>query len=105
VIGVDSGASSDGERVAWPTKLREYLSVGRPVLCIARPEYAVAKMAAANGWGVVAHSEAETRAAVARIVAEPAATLAERARAAHRFALDNIDDATIGAALRRDLCA
>jgi hypothetical protein len=105
VIGVDSGASTDGERVAWPTKLREYLSVGRPVLCISRPEYAISKMSAANAWGVVAHGEAETRAAIARIAAEPTASLEARAGAAHRFALDNIDDATIGAAFRRDLCA
>lgn len=105
VIGVDSGRSTDGERVAWPTKLREYLSVGRPVLCISRPEYAISKMAAANAWGLVAHGEEETRAAVARIVSEPTASLEGRARAAHRFARENIDDGTIGAAFRRDLCA
>ncbi|HVV49916.1 MAG TPA: hypothetical protein VHO06_09670 [Polyangia bacterium] len=105
VIGVDSGRSEDAERVAWPTKLREYLSVGRPVLCISRPEYAVARMVAANPWGIFASGEAETRAAVTRIANESRATLQARAEAAHRFAREQIDDRKIGAAIRKELCA
>lgn len=102
-IGMDSGRSEDAERVAWPTKLREYLSVGRPVLCVSRPEYAVAKMVGGSSWGVLAEGEAGTRAAVARILAEPRVEAERRGLAAHRFALEQIDDARIGAALRRDL--
>jgi hypothetical protein len=105
VMGVDSGQTQDGERVVWPTKLREFLSAGRPILCISRPENAIARLAANSKWGVFAFGEAETRAAVARIMSESRAELEERARAAHAFALERIDDNTIGAAVRRDLCA
>jgi hypothetical protein len=105
VVGIDSGKSVEGERVAWPTKLREYLSLGRPVLCITRPEYGLAKLAANSRWGIVAFGEEETRAAVRRILAESRSELEDRARAAHAFARQHIDDATIGAAFRRELCA
>ena len=102
---MDSGRSEDAERVAWPTKLREYLSVGRPVLCVSRPGYAVAKLIGENAWGLVANGEAETRAAVAHILAEPRAETERRAAAAHRFASEQIDDAKVGEAVRRGLLA
>jgi hypothetical protein len=105
VIGMDSGRTEDDERVAWPTKLREFLSVGRPILCIARPDSAIARIVAKASWGLGAFGEEETRAAVVRIMSESRQELEARARAAHAFALQNIDDNTIGAAVRRDLCA
>jgi hypothetical protein len=104
-IGMDSGRSEDAYRVAWPTKLREYLSVGRPVLCISRPGYAVAKLVGGSTWGVLAEGEAGTRVAVARILKEPRAETERRALAAHRFAREQIDDAKVGAAIRRSLLA
>jgi len=44
-------------QVIWPTKLREYLSVGRPVLVIAPPDYGIVDIATQGGWGLVAHDE------------------------------------------------
>jgi hypothetical protein len=105
VIGLDSGRPHEGERVAWPTKLREFLSSGRPILCIARPESAIARIVAAGEWGIVAHGESETRAAVLRIMSESRQKLEERGKAAHAFARQYIDDNRIGAAIRRELCA
>jgi hypothetical protein len=105
VIGVDTGKPDVGLQVAWPTKLREYLGVGRPVLCISRPEYAVARLVTSDSWGVLAFGEEQTRAAVARIVAETPASLLARSEAAHRFARERMDDARIGSRFRRELCA
>jgi hypothetical protein len=105
VIGLDSGKPEDGVRVAWPTKLREFLSIGRPILCISRPENAIARIVASGDWGIVAHGESETRAAVVRIMSESRQQLEERGKAAHAFARQHIDDNRIGAAIRRDLCS
>jgi hypothetical protein len=105
IVGMDSGRPDDALRVAWPTKLREYLGVGRPVLCVARPEYAVSRLVAGNRWGILATNEAETRTAVAQIVAEPRSTTEDRGRAAYAFAKLHVDDARVGAALRAGLLA
>jgi hypothetical protein len=104
VMGCDSGKSVDGERVVWPTKLREFFSLGRPILCIARPENAIARWAVKSRWGLFAFGEQQTREAVQRIAAESRAELEERSIAAHAFALERMNDATIGASIRRDLC-
>jgi hypothetical protein len=103
VMGCDSGKSVDAERVVWPTKLREFFSLGRPVLCIARPENAIARMAVNSQWGLFAFGEEQTRQTVMQIASESRAVLEERCRAAHAFALERMNDATIGAAVRRDL--
>jgi hypothetical protein len=104
VIGIDSGRSEDGERVAWPTKLREFLSVGRPILCMARPDSAIFKIVAASRWGIAVFGESETRAAVVRIMSESPDETEARARAAYEFAREHLDDKKVGAAIRRDLC-
>jgi len=104
VMGCDPGKTVDAQTVIWPTKLRELFSLGRPLLCIARPENAIARQAVNSRWGVFAFGEEQTRQAVQRIVAESRAQLEERCRAAHAFALERMNDATIGAAIRRELC-
>ncbi len=103
VMGCDSGQTVDGQTVVWPTKLRECFSLGRPILCIARPENAIARLAAQSRWGVFAFGEQQTRDAVQRIAQESRSELEDRSRAAHAFALERMNDATIGAAIRRDL--
>ncbi len=104
VMGCDPGKTMDAQTVVWPTKLRELFSLGRPLLCIARPENAIARQAVNSRWGVFAFGEEQTREAVKRIVAESRAELEERCRAAHAFALERMNDGTIGAAIRRELC-
>jgi hypothetical protein len=104
VMGCDSGQSVDGQTVVWPTKLREFFGLGRPLLCIARPENAIARQAINSRWGLFAFGEEQTREAVQRIVSESRADLEERCRAAHAFALERMNDATIGARIRRELC-
>lgn len=88
-------------QVAWPTKLREYLSVGRPVLCIAPPDYGIVNEAARGGWGLVADDEAGTREAVAALAKCTDDDLWSRALAAHGFARQHMNNRTIGAAFRR----
>jgi hypothetical protein len=103
-MGCDPGKSVDAQTVIWPTKLRELFGLGRPLLCIARPENAIARQVVNSRWGVFAFGEEQTRQAVQRIVAESRAELEERCRAAYAFALERMNDATIGAAIRRELC-
>jgi hypothetical protein len=87
-------------RVAWPTKLREYLSVGRPVLCVAAPDYAAARIIGGERWGVLAHDEESTQRAVAKVIATPRDELLRLGAAAHEFGLRVLDDRTIGAGWR-----
>jgi hypothetical protein len=87
-------------QVAWPTKLRDYLAVGRPVLTIAARDFAAAEMAERGGWGVAAASEAETREAVGLALATPRVTLEARAVKAHAYAREWMDNATVGARWR-----
>jgi hypothetical protein len=92
-------------KVAWPTKLREYLAVGRPVLCVASADYAAAEIARDGGWGIVASTETETREAVERAVSEPRDELLRRAAAARAFAIEKLDSRTVGARWRARLLA
>ncbi|HEX3694804.1 MAG TPA: hypothetical protein VH374_05375 [Polyangia bacterium] len=92
-------------QVAWPTKLREYLSVGRPVLVIAPPDDGVAELAAEGGWGLLAADEASTRAAVQTLAASTTADLQARAEAAFRFAVKYMNNHTTGDAFRRAVLA
>jgi hypothetical protein len=87
-------------QVAWPTKLREYLSVGRPVLCIASADYAVAELARQGAWGLLAANEESTRQAIRTLAASPPSQLEAWAAAAHRFALEQMDNRTIGRRFR-----
>jgi hypothetical protein len=104
VIALDPCAPNrEALKVAWPTKLREYLAFGRPVLCIAAADYAAAELAAGEGWGIVAVDEASTRAAVQRALTETADALAARSARAHAFARAAFDNGTIGARFRHDL--
>ena len=86
--------------VAWPTKLREYLSVGRPVLCIASADYAVADLARQGAWGLLATDEESTRQAIRTLAASPPSQLEAWAQSAHRFALAQMDNRTIGQRFR-----
>jgi hypothetical protein len=104
IMGCDSGKPVDSEIVVWPTKLREFFALGRPLLCIARPENAIARQAVNSRWGLFAFGEEQTRQAVQRIVSESRAELEDRCRAAHAFARERMNDGTIGASIRRDLC-
>ena len=92
-------------RVAWPTKLREYLAVGRPVFCISAPDYAAAELANQAGWGITAGSEEETRAALRAALAETPQALAARAERAHVFAKSRFDNQVIGEGWRREALA
>lgn len=92
-------------QVAWPSKLRDYLSVGRPVLCVAARDYQCASMAEAGGWGLVASNEQETREAVRRLAEASDEELGALSRAAHRFALERMNNATIGARFREQALA
>ena len=92
-------------QVIWPTKLREYLSVGRPVLVIAPPDYGIVDIATQGGWGLVAHDEASTRAAVETLARSSNEDLRGRSEAAFQFALRYMNNRTVGAAFRRDVLA
>ncbi|MEA2697115.1 MAG: hypothetical protein QOI66_1386 [Myxococcales bacterium] len=92
-------------QVIWPTKLREYLSVGRPVLVIAPPDYGIVDIATQGGWGLVAHDEASTRAAVETLARSSNEDLRGRSEAAFQFALRYMNNRTAGAAFRRDVLA
>ncbi len=87
-------------QVAFPTKLREYLSVGRPVLCVAPPDYGIAQMATEGGWGIVATDEASTREAVRRICQSSPEQLSALSRAAYEFARTHLDNRVVGARFR-----
>jgi len=104
IVALDPAARDRAPlQVAWPSKLREYLSVGRPVLCIAPPDYGVVDLARESGWGLVAHDEASTRAAVAAFAGSSDADLQVRSQAAFRFALRHMNNRSTGAAFRRAL--
>ena len=101
IIALDpQSADSDALRVAWPTKLREYLAVGRPVLCVADERSAAAEIAREGAWGLLASTEAETRDALRRAFVEPREGLLRRAAAAHAFAVEHLDNRTVGARWR-----
>jgi hypothetical protein len=104
IVALDPGVSDPGARaslqVAFPTKLREYLSVGRPVLCVAPPDYGIAQMATEGGWGIVASDEASTREAVRRICQSSPDQLAALSRAAYDFARTHLDNRVVGARFR-----
>ena len=104
IVALDPEVSDPAARaslqVAFPTKLREYLSAGRPVLCIAPPDYGVADMANEGGWGIVCADEASTREAVRRIADSSTAQLALLGEAAYRFAQMYMDNRTVGARFR-----
>jgi hypothetical protein len=89
-------------QASWPTKLREYLSVGRPVLCIAAPDYGIVDIAARGGWALIADDEAGTREAVAALASSSDEDLWARAIAAHRFARERMNNRTIGANFRTE---
>lgn len=106
VVALDPGAPRrEALRVAWPTKLREYLSVGRPVLCIASPDDGVVDLARQGGWGLVAHDEPSTRAAVETLARSSNADLQARSKAAFRFAAKYMNNRTTGAEFRRAVLA
>jgi hypothetical protein len=92
-------------QVVWPTKLREYLSVGRPVLCIAPPDYGIVDIAIQGGWGLVANDEASTRAAVERLARSSNADLRAWSQAAFAFAVKYMNNRTTGAEFRRAVLA
>jgi hypothetical protein len=92
-------------QVIWPTKLREYLSVGRPVLVIAPPDYGIVDLARQGGWGLVAHDEASTRAAVQRLADGSNEDLQGLSQAAFQFALRYMNNRTTGAAFRAAVMA
>jgi hypothetical protein len=92
-------------QVIWPTKLREYLSVGRPVLVVAPPDYGIAEIATEGGWGLVAHDEASTRAAVQRLARSSNDDLRGLCEAAFRFAVKYMNNRTTGAAFRAAVMA
>jgi hypothetical protein len=83
-------------QVAWPTKLREYLSVGRPVLCVAASDYAVTEMLTDTGWALVAHDAQTTRHAVDLAISESRDRVQARADEAHAFGLKTMDDRLVG---------
>ena len=90
----------DALTVAWPTKLREYLAVGRPVLCIANESSAAAEITRAGGWGIVASTPEQTRQALQTAVSGSHEALVRSAAAAHAFALERLDNKTVGARWR-----
>jgi hypothetical protein len=104
IVALDPAVSDPFGRtslqVAWPTKLREYLSVGRPVLCIASGDYAVADLARQGAWGLLATDEESTRQAIRTLAASPPSQLDAWAASAHRFALAQMDNRTIGRRFR-----
>jgi hypothetical protein len=105
IIALDPDPTDRAVKVAFPTKTREYLSVGRPVLCVAPPDGAIAQAAAQGGWGMVATDQESTREAVRRIVRGPREQLETMSRAAHAFALAHLNNRTVGAQVRADLLA
>lgn len=101
VVALDPAAGDRASlQVAWPTKLREYLAVGRPVLCIAPSDYGIVDIAARGGWALIADDEAGTREAVVAIARCSETDLWSRAVAAHGFARATMNNRTIGAAFR-----
>jgi hypothetical protein len=106
VIALDPDPRADWRLpFCWPTKLREYLAVGRPVFCIAGRDYDIARLARESGWGLVATDERETVDAMARALSEGSEALTRRAAAAHAFARERMDNATIGEAFRARMLA
>jgi len=98
-------APRDHLQVAWPTKLRDYLAIGRPVICVAAQDYAVAEIAAGSRWALLAHDEASTRTAVSSAIAEAREAMAERSAAAHAFAREALDNGTLGRRWRAEVLA
>jgi hypothetical protein len=109
IVALDPEPSSpelrEALKVAVPTKVREYLSVGKPVLCVAAPDYAIARLATEGRWGQVCSDQASTQSAVKQMLESTEADLAARGRAAHRFALERLNNGTVGASFRRELAA
>lgn len=106
IVALDPAVSDPTARaswqVVWSTKLREYLSVGRPVLCVAPADYQVAEIARQGGWGLVAEDEAATRQAVLTLSQSTPEQLVSWGEAGHRFALERMNNATIGKRFRAD---
>ncbi len=109
IVALDPGPRDPEARqslaVAFPSKLREYFAIGRPVLCVAPPDYAVSDVIAAAGCGVIGHDEASTREAVRMMCQADGAQRAAWGAGAHRYARLHMDNAVVGERFRRDALA
>lgn len=92
----------DGMRVAFPTKTRDYAALGLPIATLASPRSCIARVIAAERFGVVTDRIDEFCDLVDALLRDPARRdeLGVRGRA---FAEKHLDDATVGAAFRADL--
>jgi hypothetical protein len=88
----------DSMTVAFPSKMREYLALGRPVVAVAPPASCTTRVLREHALGWAASSEVELREAVRQLDGMSPGDLAAHGARGHAFARAHLDAASVGRA-------